>query len=136
MKSYQETLASVGKQLADRAASEYNHHHNGVVTVPGRKEVIAIIKDLQSLMFPAYYQREENRIKSRDEILYAVFHALKRQISASFSLEDKNSVVDTEALALALLEKLPSIQNTLYKDIEALYEGDPAARSREEVILS
>ena len=136
MKSYQETLADVGRQLADRAASEYRAKHNAAVNVPNRKEVISIIKDLQSLMFPTYYQREENRIKSRDEILYAVFHALKRQISASFSLEDKNNLVDTEELALQLLRKLPQIQSTLYKDIEALYEGDPAAKSREEVVLS
>ena len=136
MKSYQETLADVGRQLADRAASEYRAKHHAAVSVPNRKEVISIIKDLQSLMFPTYYQREENRIKSRDEILYAVFHALKRQISASFSLEDKNNLVDTEELALQLLRKLPQIQSTLYKDIEALYEGDPAAKSREEVVLS
>ena len=136
MKSYQETLSDVALQLANRAAMEYRAHHSGSVNVPNRKEVISIIKDLQSLMFPSYYQREENRIKSRDEILYAVFHALKRQISASFSLEDKNSIVDTEAVALNLLKKLPEIQNTLYKDIEALYEGDPAAKSREEVVLS
>ena len=136
MKSYQETLSDVGLQLANRAATEYRAHHSGSVSVPNRKEVISIIKDLQSLMFPSYYQREENRIKSRDEILYAVFHALKRQISASFSLEDKNSIVDTEAVALELLKKLPSIQDALYKDIEALYEGDPAAKSREEVVLS
>ena len=136
MKSYQETLADVGRQLADRANSEYRANHNSAVNVPNRKEVISIIKDLQSLMFPTYYQREENRIKSRDEILYAVFHALKRQISASFSLEDKNNLVDTEELALQLLRKLPQIQSTLYKDIEALYEGDPAAKSREEVVLS
>ncbi len=136
MKSYQETLAEVGKQLADRAVAAYNRHHNGAVNVPNRKEVISIIKDLQSLMFPSYYQREENRMKSRDEILYAVFHALKRQIGASFSLEDKNNIVDTEEMALALLAKLPVIQETLYKDIEALYEGDPAAKSREEVVLS
>ncbi len=136
MKSYQETLSDVGLQLANRAATEYRAHHSGSVSVPNRKEVISIIKDLQSLMFPSYYQREENRIKSRDEILYAVFHALKRQISASFSLEDKNSIVDTEAVALELLKKLPAIQDALYKDIEALYEGDPAAKSREEVVLS
>jgi serine O-acetyltransferase len=136
MKSYQETLADIGHQLADRAAAEYRAKHNAAVNVPNRKEVISIIKDLQSLMFPTYYQREENRIKSRDEILYAVFHALKRQIGASFSLEDKNNLVDTEAVALQLLEKLPQIQSTLYKDIEALYEGDPAAKSREEVVLS
>ena len=136
MRSYQETLAAVDRQLADRAASEYRAHHSCAVNVPNRKEVISIIKDLQSLMFPTYYQREENRIKSRDEILYAVFHALKRQISASFSLEDKNNLVDTEEVALTLLERLPDIQSTLYKDIEALYEGDPAAKSREEVVLS
>ncbi|MBR6555919.1 MAG: hypothetical protein IKT60_00665 [Clostridia bacterium] len=40
-----------------------------------------------------------------------------------------------EDVANTFLEKLPTIKEKLLKDIEALYEGDPAAKSHEEVLL-
>jgi len=39
-------------------------------------------------------------------------------------------------MAYDILEELPEIKKMLIKDIQAIYEGDPAARSPEEVILS
>ena len=44
--------------------------------------------------------------------------------------------MDTETLAYEILAELPKVKLSLIKDIQALYEGDPAARSAEEVILS
>lgn len=43
--------------------------------------------------------------------------------------------MDSEAVALAFLRKLPLIKCHLLKDIDALYEGDPAAKSREEILV-
>ena len=39
-------------------------------------------------------------------------------------------------ITINLLEQLPKIRELLHKDIEAAYEGDPAAKSREEILLS
>ena len=43
---------------------------------------------------------------------------------------------DTETLAYEILSLIPSIKEKLIKDIQAIYEGDPAANSPEEIILS
>jgi serine O-acetyltransferase len=58
------------------------------------------------------------------------------QISAAYSFQGKDAVVDTESIALDILSKLPGLKEALIKDVQAIYEGDPAAVSPEEVILS
>ena len=69
-------------------------------------------------------------------ILDSVFIRMKRQISAAYSFCSDGTVVDTETLAYAVLDKIPEIKDSLIKDVQAIYEGDPAARSPEEIILS
>ena len=105
--------------------------------IPSRKKIISILKDIQELMFPDYFRREENAAKSRREILDTVFIEIKRQISAAYSFcSGCEVVVDTEALAYSILDKIPAVKDALIKDVQAIYEGDPAARSPEEIILS
>ena len=38
-------------------------------------------------------------------------------------------------MCAAFFEKLPALQQTLLKDVQAGFEGDPAAKSREEIIF-
>ncbi len=43
---------------------------------------------------------------------------------------------DNNHVAKAFCEYMPSMRALLNKDVEAIYEGDPAARSKEEIILA
>ena len=104
--------------------------------VPSRIEVIKIVKKIQSLMFPDYFSLSEDIRKAPEKLASEIFVLLKRQLTASFSFFDERSVVDTEEIAYEILDTLPSVKAKLIKDVIALYEGDPAARSPEEVILS
>lgn len=119
--------------VSEESCNYFNKH---TVMVPSRKEVIFIIKRMQSLMFPDYFKLSEDEGRARSEILKDVFLSLKRQLTASYSFFDEDSLVDTETLAEDILSLLPKIKETLIKDVIAIYEGDPAARSPEEVILS
>ena len=87
-------------------------------------------------MFPDYFPLEENKGKTKEEILGALFVSLKHQISSAYAFFDDKSVVDTEKIAFSVLTALPKIKEKLMKDVIAIYEGDPAARSPEEIILS
>ncbi|MBQ8321762.1 MAG: serine acetyltransferase [Clostridia bacterium] len=104
--------------------------------VPSRIEVIKIVKKIQHLMFPDYFALPEDIGKKQEELLSEIFLLLKRQLTASYSFFDEDSIVDTESVAYEILDTLPSVKAKLIKDVIALYEGDPAARSPEEVILS
>ncbi|MBO5790598.1 MAG: serine acetyltransferase [Clostridia bacterium] len=135
----QEKKEKLGRVLCDLDSTlewEYRYFRNRSVIIPNRKEIIVIIKSLQQLMFPDYFRLDINEGKTREEIIDATFDLMKRQITAAFSFSATESSVDTETLAYDILAELPDIKKMLIKDIQALYEGDPAARSAEEVILS
>lgn len=105
-------------------------------TIPSRNEIISILKDMQSLMFPAYYIRCEQQGKSKVQILSELYVRLSCQIRLALELEGREDELDCDALSGELVESLPRIAEMLLKDVQAIYEGDPAARSYEEVILS
>ena len=137
MYTHEEKLDSLLLELDGKPEENYNYFHGKANMIPSRKEIITIIKDIQELMFPDYFRREENRGKSRRDILNEAFAKIKRQISAAYSFcGGCDFAVDTESLAYSLLDKIPTVKESLIKDVQAIYEGDPAARSPEEIILS
>ena len=136
MQLTEETVKEVLDRLDSKADHECNYFKKHTVMVPSRLEVIKIIKRIQSLMFPDYFSVAEDNGATREDVAYKTISAMKRQITASFSFFNEDSVVDTESIAQEIFARIPDIKCALMKDIEAIYEGDPAARSPEEVILS
>jgi len=136
MYTHEQILESLLKTIDGREEEKYNYFHDRAHLIPSRKEIISIIKNIQELMFPDYFRREENIGKTRREVLDSVFIGIKQQISAAYAFCESREVVDTESLTYALLDKIPDIKDALIKDVQAIYEGDPAARSPEEIILS
>jgi len=115
---------------------------NGVVKTPGpgdeipdRKKVVEIIKDLQSLLFPGYFvsRAVKKDALSTEKLLEKLEKELVHEIASLSFLYD--SPARAEETAAAFLERLPKVKKLLLKDIQALYEGDPAAKSREEVLI-
>ncbi len=103
--------------------------------VPDRRDVILLIKDLQSLMFPAYF-RVSDAHKGEDGDLFTwALENLSRQIKMSLPFALTQDKRDPEALALHFLSQLPEVKRLLVGDTQAIYEGDPAATSCEEVLI-
>lgn len=118
---------------------------------PNRENVIAVLSDLQSLVFPGFRCDEEitpvniryitgmrvNRIiatltkEIQKALVYADTH--KRNAPAA---ESAQCLKKAEGIAMALVEELPEIRRKITIDAEAAYRGDPAAQSSEDVILS
>ncbi len=136
MKSHEEILEGVlsALEVADEREAEYFRPTTPIT--PSRKEVISIVKSIQSLMFPEYFVIPSQKKLARTAVLEDIFFKLKRQITAAFAFAGEEMTKDTESLAYELLGLIPKIKESLIKDIQAIYEGDPAARSPEEVILS
>ncbi len=105
------------------------------VLLPNRKEVVDLIKDLQSLLFPGYFK---SRSVTQEGL--SSLSLLRKIENELITLIEKASRLQTDApdakiSAAAFLETLPHIKTLLMKDIEAIYQGDPAAKSHEEVLL-
>ena len=102
---------------------------------PDRKAVIEVIKDLQALIFPGYFTSDSVRQDGLNGagLLAKCRATLTDEIkkAAAFRKDD----LDAQAVVDAFLERLPAVKALLMKDVIALYEGDPAAKSNEEVLL-
>ncbi len=118
----------VGKVINDM----HGEHHYDCNELPDRKTIIGIISDVQSFMFPAFSPCES---MSERMLLEKIRWELAQQIRRTMKCCG-NLNLDPDACADRFLEEIPNIYRLLTKDITALYEGDPAAISREEVIIA
>ena len=105
---------------------------------PDRQEVVKVIHELQALLFPLVYRREYPNMAD-ETLLSQALYRLRDQLVAA--LRFRNGLKsDPETVADEICEKftgrLPEIKRLLLLDVEALYEGDPAAVSREEVMVT
>jgi serine O-acetyltransferase len=102
---------------------------------------------LRELLFPGYFSREKiDPITLRYSLGQATagtFDLLSEQICRSIRhdcLRYDQPCTDCEnrgrSLALKLLEDIPAIRKILATDVRATFEGDPAARSHDEIIFS
>ena len=90
-------------------------------------EIARIIQDLQSLMFPMCFKRHSNI--SDTELLESIYYNLKREIKRAFIFGDRTDNQSADEICDKFLTILPHIKELLLKDIQALYEGDPAAKT-------
>lgn len=112
-----------------RAISETES--SGAVKTPKKCEVTGVLRDILNVIFPAYFAPCNSCVSS----LEAIYERLAEQIGlAEAFIHD--SALNASEEAERFVNRLPDIKSALLKDAEALYEGDPAATSVAEVILS
>ena len=97
-----------------------------------------MIHELQALLFPLVYRREYPNMAD-ETLLSQALYRLRDQLAAAlrFRMEAGEAAeAAAEEICAAFAERLPEVKRLLLLDVEALYEGDPAAVSREEVMIS
>jgi len=116
--------------------------------LPSKKVVTEVLEDLFTILFPGYLGKEgitKANIKYfLGNILASVYTQLTIEVEKSLKYicrkitECPHDVCQKRAQVVVkeLLEKIPEIRQVLSGDIEAAYDGDPAAVSTEEVMLS
>ena len=136
------------QQLASVAGALGYTEENGNKIVPKPGNVIELLADLRSILFPGYFgpSRNGHGVVCMLEHLGVVYWRLAGQIHNTLHSTCSHTC-DAKAVACPVMEKscqlsmeylglLPSIQARLQKDVEAAYDGDPAATNLEEIILS
>ena len=109
--------------------------------------VADLIAGLRELVFPGYFSREKldpvNHRYALGQTASRVFDRLVEQITHSVrheclrhDLACSHCSERGRAGALALMESLPAVRRILATDVRAAFDGDPAARSTDEVIFA
>jgi serine O-acetyltransferase len=115
--------------------------------LPSRDEILEIVQLLFQLFYPGYVGRQdltdEDLAYHVGTLLSTLREKLLRQIetclcSVAEGQGDLGRPCAEEArrVTAALLERLPAIRDALILDVQAAYDGDPAAESLDEVILA
>ncbi len=114
---------------------------------PNKEIIIDIIHKLRKIIFPGYYRAQSYRVYTmRNQttmLLEDVIFNLARQISVvlEYLPEMKEIGLDArmaraEELTLAFIEKIPEIRSYVETDVQAAFDGDPAAYNKDEIIYS
>lgn len=144
--SYIQTLTGAVEQLSE--ASSYTglcHHHRQGQPLPSAEQLERIVNLARAILFPGYFgnssvnaQTMTYHIGVNVEQLY---HLLVNQIQAglAFNLPEEGEDAETlceqaRLLAAQFIGRLPEMRRTLATDVEAAYNGDPAATNYGEVI--
>ena len=111
---------------------------------PSRGAIIGIIKDLRRVMFPRYFGEEGATTARPDyfigEALVRIEANLRQQVREALlfrepDLVDPELSERAEEIVVDFLKRVPWIQQMLLKDVQAGFDGDPAAQSKEEIIF-
>jgi serine O-acetyltransferase len=114
---------------------------------PDKEAITGIIEKLLKIMYPGYFDDKVYRVYSIKNNLSAaiedIIYHLNKQIKIvlrynadMFGMPDEKLSVMAEEITCEFMEKIPEIRSFLETDVQAAFDGDPAAVSKEEVILS
>ena len=132
-----ELITGTVKSLENISESCFLKNDRDRQLIPNRKEVVKVIKDLQSLLFPNYFKHSEGseNVLSQTELLLNIYSRLASQIEGACQFNGTPMAQTPQEICDKFINELPKVKSLLIKDIEAIYEGDPAAKCHEEVLI-
>jgi serine O-acetyltransferase len=124
--------------------------------LPSIDAVVEIARELKQLLFPGFHQRRALRRADAADYaatrLSSLLERLSEQVACSLLYEDearahaaaehslrtyapnRDIAARTEAIVQNFLESLPRIRRLLATDVQAAYDGDPAAQNADEIV--
>lgn len=117
-------------------------NHLDCKNLPSKLAIGELCENLLRLLFPGFFDHEaietEQLSLKTAELVRPIYQRLVEEIRYSFQWNDKESDYSCQAheIVCQFLHQLPQVRTDLRTDVQAAYEGDPAAVSYEEIILA
>lgn len=114
---------------------------------PDKEVVIDILSKLRQIIFPGYFKNKAYRIYTAKNnltmLLEDVFYHLNKQIMIVLRYDEKwvNATIEelsiqSYEICMQFFRTIPKIREYIETDVQAAYEGDPAAYNKDEIIFS
>lgn len=115
--------------------------------LPSKRKIIATCEKLLQLLFPGYHDEEsvpadELEMMTHERVVGLV-ESLQAEVAKTLRLRDDKEGVHHDGLTKTahelvcqFLRDIPEVRRLLRTDVEAAYEGDPAAKNFDEIILA
>ena len=143
MSDKKSAILKVAKGLTENYASEELFMPKSGRRLPNRSVIIDIVRDLKSIIFPGYFSTDTSATVFPEYYvghrLNDIYDRLKKQIEIALLYhgeEPEEAATHADRTTCGFFEQLPEIQRLLLTDVQAGFDGDPAAKSKEEIIFS
>jgi serine O-acetyltransferase len=144
-----EALPEITEALVGTYTECSRTSHLGHKPLPSREVIVEVLDDLMDILYPGYWRRQNLHIgnveyhvgdvidRLHDKLTTQIARALRHE--AECGSEGPAAPFDAEAVAqqktVELLRALPELRLMLEQDVQAAFEGDPAAKSYQEIIF-
>jgi serine O-acetyltransferase len=140
-----ETLPEITESVVATITECSKTSHLGHRPLPSREVIVEILCDFLDILYPGYWRRQNLHIGNVEyhigDLIDGLHDKLTQQIARALRHEycREQPHVDFEGLAqqktVELLRRLPDLRQVLEQDVQAAYEGDPAAKGYHEIIF-
>lgn len=138
-------------ELAEQLLTDYKQNRDidtiRMSEIPDLKAIKEMIRELMMVLLPGYYREKSYRTYSVEKkilvILEDVMYMMTKQIEKAllYRAEFEDTCIalrqeEAKKIVKAFFKQIPKIREYLNTDILATYEGDPAANSKDEIVLA
>lgn len=132
------------RQLRVQSLEERQRRHKPP-KLPSRKELQRIVDGLGAVLFPNRLGRPDLTEEgidyfvgyTLDRVLHDLFRQVRRELQFILKSDEGDDTAHQQAVEIVRLftAQLPTVRALVDSDIQAAYEGDPAARTPDEVLV-
>jgi len=147
-----EQLSHLTEEIVDSYKDIGSINHLGHCPLPSSQSVIEITEDLTEVLFPGYRRRQNLHMGNvtyyvgdlidglHDKLTTQIARALRHDYDLQHGPDcEQRKLMDFESrgqqATVEFLESLPAMRRLLATDVQAAFDGDPAARSLDEIIF-
>ncbi len=139
-------------QLVSIMASSYRQQQNIIPQdsgpLPNRETIIQLAKQLRILLFPGYFGKKNFEGETGEyhigELITTIYESLSEQMCFAFrhqtsrqdDFNDNTLKEKANRICFEFLQRIPTIREYVATDVQAAFDGDPAATSMDEIIFS
>jgi serine O-acetyltransferase len=144
---YRDRIPGIVSRITATCDKKGCFEHVDAEPIPSRQSTINILNRVGHILYPGYFiQSRLDRINLEyylgqevtslyedvsEQIMRAIRHDCRRNDRSCTDCAERGN-----SLAIEFLSSFPALREMLAKDIQAAYDGDPAAKDYDEVIFS
>jgi serine O-acetyltransferase len=144
---FKKQLPDITESIIDSCDDQECFTHVDYEPIPSEGYVVDIIDRLREVLFPGYFTKEKidptNLKYYIGQTVSVLYDMISEQITHSirhecfrYDLPCTECEEQGQKFALDFLASIPGLRKILATDVRATYEGDPAAKSYDEIIFS
>ncbi len=141
------------QEVVSSILDSYHKHPNlervGKSTLPTREDIVNLVQDIKMLIFPGFIRQEPLEpldlpyiIGQKTVSIFKRLQAYMEQVlcweiaqNGANCHDNPSFSKNVEEITIEFLESIPDLRDVLARDVDAIYEGDPAATSKQEIVL-